>query len=138
MNNEQMIQNPAGFWVRFAAQLIDGIIVGIPLGIAGIMYSESLGVNFGASILSFLYSLVLPIIWNGQTIGKRVLRIRIKKISGEKIGFGTMIMRTLVAGLVYGITLGIAFLASIFMVAFRKDKRSVHDLLAGTYVGYEK
>lgn len=133
-----MIQNPAGFWVRFAAQLIDGIIVGIPLGIAGIMYSESLGVNFGASILSFLYSLVLPIIWNGQTIGKRVLRIRIKKISGEKIGFGTMIMRTLVAGLVYGITLGIAFLASIFMVAFRKDKRSVHDLLAGTYVGYEK
>lgn len=138
MNNEQMIQNPAGFWVRFAAQLIDGIIVGIPLGIAVIMYSESLGVNFGASILSFLYSLVLPIIWNGQTIGKRVLRIRIKKISGEKIGFGTMIMRTLVAGLVYGITLGIAFLASIFMVAFRKDKRSVHDLLAGTYVGYEK
>lgn len=138
MNNEQMIQNPAGFWVRFAAQLIDGIIVGIPLGIAGIMYSESLGVNFGVSILSFLYSLVLPIIWNGQTIGKRVLRIRIKKISGEKIGFGTMIMRTFVAGLVYGITLGIAFLASIFMVAFRKDKRSVHDLVAGTYVGYEK
>ena len=60
------------------------------------------------------------------------------KISGEKIGFGTMIMRTLVAGLVYGITLGIAFFASIFMVAFRKDKRSVHDLVAGTYVGYEK
>lgn len=138
MNNEQMIQNPAGFWVRFAALLIDGIIVGIPLGITGVMFSDNLGVNISTSILSLLYSLVLPVFWNGQTIGKKVLGIRIKKISGEKVGFGTMVMRNLVAGLVYGITLGIAFIASIFMVAFRKDKRSVQDLVAGTYVGYEK
>ena len=133
-----MIQNPAGFWIRFAALFIDGIIVGIPLGIVGTMFSNNLGVNISTSILSLLYSLVLPVIWNGQTIGKKVLGIRIKKISGEKVGFGTMVMRNIVAGLVYGITLGLAFIVSIFMVAFRKDKRSVQDFVAGTYVGYEK
>jgi uncharacterized RDD family membrane protein YckC len=135
MNNEQMIQNPAGFWVRLAALLIDGLIMGIPLSIAGIMFSKNLGVNISTSILSILYSLVLPVVWNGQTIGKRILGIRIKKLSGEKVGFGTMLMRNFVAGLIYSITLGIAFIASILMVAFRKDKRSVHDMVAGTYVG---
>jgi uncharacterized RDD family membrane protein YckC len=138
MTNEQVVLNPAGFWVRFGAQLIDAIILSIPFGLSIYVFNETLTFYVIANIISFIYTLVLPILWNGQTVGKKLLGIRIKKISGEKIGLGTMLLRTFVAGLVYGITVGIASLASLFMVAFRKDKRSVHDLVAGTYVGYDR
>jgi len=45
-----------------------------------------------------------------------------------------MLLRDLVAGLVYSVTLGIAVIVSIFMVALREDKRSIHDFIAGTKV----
>lgn len=138
MTNEQVVINPAGFWIRFFAQLIDGIILVMPMTLAFFVFQDNIGVYLGLNLLSLLYTLILPIIWNGQTIGKKTMGIRIKKISGEKINIGTMLLRTFVAGLIYGITVGIATIASIFMVAFRKDKRSVHDLVAGTYVGYDK
>ena len=37
-----------------------------------------------------------------------------------------------------GITFGIAAIVSGFMVGIRQDKRAIHDLIAGTYVTYEK
>jgi uncharacterized RDD family membrane protein YckC len=36
------------------------------------------------------------------------------------------------------ITFGITTIISIFMVIFRKDKRAIHDFLAGTYVSFQK
>jgi uncharacterized RDD family membrane protein YckC len=47
-------------------------------------------------------------------------------------------MRVIVASLVYGITLGIGAIVSAFMIGLRKDKRSLHDFIAGTYVTYQK
>ncbi|SMB93696.1 Peptidase family M48 [Desulfonispora thiosulfatigenes DSM 11270] len=88
--------------------------------------------------LSLLYSLLLPIYWYGYTIGKRMFSIRIVKLNGEKIGIETMLMRILVASLIYIVTLGIGLIVSAFMMGFRKDKRAIHDLIAGTYVTYEK
>lgn len=135
MTHVQAMKNPAGFWVRLLAQLIDGVILSIPAGIIYLLFKDSTLWNAIASLISLTYSVVLPVIWDGQTLGKKALHIRIKKVSGEKVGFGTMVMRAIVGNLVYGITLGIAFIVSIFMVAFRNDKRSVHDFIAGTYVG---
>ena len=53
-----------------------------------------------------------------------------------KLGIGDMLMRVVVAGLIYAVTLGIAAIVSAFMVGLREDKRSLHDLIAGTYVTY--
>jgi uncharacterized RDD family membrane protein YckC len=47
-------------------------------------------------------------------------------------------MRYLVAALVYAITLGIGVIVSAFMVGIRKDHRSIHDFIAGTYVTSNK
>jgi len=47
-----------------------------------------------------------------------------------------MLLRVLVAGIVYGLTLGIALIVSMFMVVFRKNKRSLHDMMAGRHVRY--
>ncbi|CFJ41051.1 RDD family [Mycobacterium tuberculosis] len=56
-------------------------------------------------------------------------------MDGSQVGIGTMLLRVFVGMyLVYGITLGIGAIVSAIMVAAREDKRSIHDLIAGTYV----
>ncbi|MEN2467729.1 RDD family protein [Ornithinibacillus sp. JPR2-1] len=87
-----------------------------------------------ALIFSYLYDVFLPLFWNGYTVGKRILGIRIASLTGEKLTFGTMIIRGFLAQLLYSISAGILLIASIYLVATRADRRSIHDLLARTYV----
>jgi uncharacterized RDD family membrane protein YckC len=138
----QDIVKPAGLLIRFAANILDAIIVTGPLVIITTVLTGFIEGNLAADFLtngiSLLYSLLLPVFWYGYTLGKRIVGIRIVKVNGEKLGIGTMLLRVVVAAIVYTITLGIALIASIFMIALRKDHRSVHDLIAGTYVTYEK
>jgi uncharacterized RDD family membrane protein YckC len=43
-------------------------------------------------------------------------------------------LRLFIAALIYGLTIGIVAIISFFMVGFRQYKRSLHDLMAATYV----
>lgn len=88
------------------------------------------------SILIFIYSIVLPICWSGYTVGKKLAGVRIVKVNGKKLGVGAMLLGGVVAGIIYTASLGLTVIISIFMVIFRRDKRSLHDLIAGTYVTY--
>lgn len=135
----EMVEQPAGFWVRLGANIIDGILILIAAYILGAIFGI-VGDSQEAfqGFINLLYALILPIVWYGYTIGKRALGIRIMKVDGEKVGIGTMLLRTIVSGFVYAITFGLALIVSIFMVVFRKDKRSVHDMIANTYVSYQK
>jgi uncharacterized RDD family membrane protein YckC len=130
------ISNPVGFWKRLGAYLLDSLIVSTPLylfqSLAGL--EENVAVSAVIFILSLLYSVLVPVYWHGYNVGKRIVGIRIVKVNGEKLGIGAMIMRSLVASLVYALTLGIGVIISAIMVGTRKDKRAIHDFLAGTYV----
>jgi uncharacterized RDD family membrane protein YckC len=129
---------PAGFWIRVGAALLDTLIIGLPLAVISYFITGDWEGDFVTSILDFLYYIIVPVIWAGYTVGKKITGIRIVKVNGEKLGIGAMLMRTLVAGIVYIITLGIGLIISAFMVGLRSDKRALHDLIAGTYVTYEK
>ncbi len=129
--------NPAGFWIRFFASLLDSLIIGVPLVFIGYLMTGNWEENPLTAITNILYSLILPLVWHGYTVGKKILGIRIAKVNGEKLGFGSMFMRTFVAGLIYLLTLGIGIIVSALMVGLRKDKRSLHDMIAGTYVTYD-
>lgn len=48
-----------------------------------------------------------------------------------------MLLRVVVAGLLYFITFGIGFIVSVIMVAVREDKRAIHDFIAGTEVVWD-
>jgi uncharacterized RDD family membrane protein YckC len=132
------MNRPAGFWVRLGAAILDGLIIGVPLAIISYLITGSAEDNIFTSTLNFLYTLLVPVVWAGYTVGKKIVGVRIAKVNGEKLGFGTMFMRTIVGGLVYLLTLGIGAIISAFMVGLRQDKRAIHDLIAGTYVTYEK
>ncbi|WP_252313737.1 RDD family protein [Sinobaca sp. H24] len=143
-----MSGQPGGFWRRLAANIIDGFIVGIAGLIIGLIVVTifgaetssspdegwSIGVDFANNSISLLYSLALPVLWSGYTVGKKALGIRIVKKDGSNVGIGAMLMRVIVSGIVYLLTLGIGVIVSIFMVAIREDKRAIHDFIAGTQV----
>ncbi|MFJ5771112.1 RDD family protein [Psychrobacillus sp. NPDC093180] len=130
--------NPAGFWARFAASLLDGLIIGIPLTFISFLIVGNWNESPVTSIGNILYTLIVPVLWTGYTVGKKILDIRIAKVDGTKLGYGTMLLRVLVGGLIYAFTFGIALVVSAFMVGIREDKRAIHDFIAGTYVTYDR
>lgn len=126
----------AGFRIRFLAVILDAIIVGIPLVIISLIITGGGdGKEYFTDIMSFLYSLLLPVIWGGYTIGKRICGIRIRRVGDHSPpGIGTMLLRLVVAGIIYGLTLGIGVIVSAFMIGLREDRRSIHDFVARTEV----
>ena len=135
---------PAGFWVRFLAQFIDGIIV------QAIIFSVVLVVFFVVSVayqggldfeqihdgVAILFLAVVPIVvvilwvrWHGRTPGKALLRIRIVRLDGKDLTPKDAILRYLAY-----IPSWLLFFVNFFMLGFRKDKRALHDLMAKTKV----
>lgn len=128
----------AGFWIRLGANILDGLIVSLPLMIIAGLITGNYENEPISNLIFGLYGILVPVYWNGYTIGKRICGIRIRKFDFlEPPGLGTMLLRNLVAGIVYALTLGIGLIVSIFMVALREDKRSLHDFIAGTEVVYD-
>jgi uncharacterized RDD family membrane protein YckC len=101
----------AGFWLRFVAAIIDGII----LAVVNFVLTMILGAIFGLNgiyivvIVSYLITGVLGLLyWSmlesgpGQaTLGKRVLRLKVTNMSGGRIDFATAVMRSWVHWLAY-------------------------------------
>jgi len=128
------VNNLAGFWDRFFANILDGLIIGIPIAALAYFLTGEWDDELISTPVNLVYSMVLPVLWTGYTVGKRMMQIRIAKVNGEKVGFGTMFLRTIVGGLLYLLTFGVGIIVSAFMVGLREDKRAIHDFIAGTYV----
>jgi len=85
-----------------------------------------------AILIVFVYQMVL-LIKDGQTLGKKALRIRIVKMdTGENGGF---VPNVLLGFIVNGL-LGIIPLYSLvdILFIFRGDRPCIHDMIAGTQV----
>ncbi|SET14238.1 RDD family protein [Oceanobacillus limi] len=123
--------SPVGIVERFIAFVVDLIVIFTIASIAGLLYDTSVIVI--AVISSYIYAITLPLLWNGYTIGKRFVGIRIASITNEKLSLSMMVKRELLAGLLYSICAGILTLVSI-LIMNRNDRRSIHDLVASTYV----
>jgi len=134
-----MTAHSVGFWVRFLAYLIDGLLVGVPITIIAVTFWDlTNGAMVFVQIGLFFYYLLVPLFTNGYTVGKRMLEIRIVKTNRESIRLETMVLRVFISGLIYALSLGIAVVVSMIMVAVRKDQRALHDLIAGTDVKVEQ
>lgn len=114
----------ADFWSRFAGALIDGIILILP--------SIALGYGgrfFGSLVVSFVYHWLLVAYWDGQTIGKRVLNIRVARPDGSPVDLAVAAARSGMR-LVSGLAFGLGFL----WAAWDPEKRTWHDSVADTRV----
>jgi len=133
----------AGFWIRAFASIIDSLVLGIPmilvfLVIFGanieIIQEETLSTSFQLleKLLFMLVTIVLWLKWGGKTPGKALLGIRI--VNGDNMGDLTP-KQAILRYIGYFVSIFILFIG-FFMIAFRKDKRGLHDMIANTYVIY--
>jgi len=153
----------AGFWVRFIASFMDTLLLALPLAIVVYLLSDGQWFDFSQyqhNILmamsgnvhaldkqpqtslkwELLFEVSVLIVsmlfwrrWRGATPGKKFVHIKIVDAKTYKdIDNRQAITRS------FGyIASTFSFLIGFLMVAFRKDKRGLHDLLAGTIVIYK-
>lgn len=127
---------PAGFWVRVVASVVDAIIVtAVIAALVALIWSENYFANADLSwgdllgiLLEGLYSTVAVAAWR-TTVGKRLLGMYVVRSDGARVGVGRALGRYL-AFYLSAALLGFGFL----MVAFRRDKRALHDLICDTRV----
>jgi len=154
----------AGFWIRFLASLLDTIFLALPVGILIYFLSDGNWFDFSqyqqniqmamsgnthaldsqpqtSLKWEFIFEISVLVVtmlfwkrWRGATPGKKFVHIKIVDASSLKdIDNRQAVTRS------FGyIASTFAFLIGFLMVAFRKDKRGLHDLLAGTIVIYEE
>jgi uncharacterized RDD family membrane protein YckC len=135
----------ASFWIRFAAVLIDGLIVGIPLNI--ILIALGLFGSIASSLISavayLLYEGLLLTYRNGQTIGKQAVNIRVIPIGGGAVTMQQAFIRAGVKALFsisgsifppYTSVFGILGLLDYLSMLWDSNKQCWHDKAAGTIV----
>ena len=131
----------AGFWIRVAASVLDGFVIGVLavlgaliLGVAGMVSGEpaefaAVGYYIVAILASWLYYAILESSSKQATLGKRAVGIMVTDLSGKPLSFGRASGRAFAKWLNI-LTLHIGWL----VVAFTRQKRGIHDFLAGTVV----
>ncbi len=127
---------PAGFWLRVAAALLDSIpfllLAAIQIAVAFFISPRlSVLVSLLEVAYGLLVMLVLPAL-KGITPGKKLMKLAIVSettVAGQGLGWGTAALR-LVGYLVCSLTFGLGYL----LVAFSARKQGLHDLIAKTNV----
>jgi uncharacterized RDD family membrane protein YckC len=123
----------AGFWIRVVAFIIDSILVGVINAIiAAILSSNTTGRTgiqtlLGIIYFSYFWSASSP--WPGQTVGDKLLNLRVIRTDGSDL--------TIVQAFIRYIGLFISFIVifiGVIWVAFDPNKQGWHDKIAGTYV----
>lgn len=149
----------AGFWVRFAAYLLDCFIIAVPIvvvmfvlmflvvgvsgtgggpgggGGGGAGAAGAIGgvlmllIQLGAVVATWLYFAMLESGEKQATLGKRALGLIVADTEGRRISFGKANLRML-GKIVNQFTLYIGWI----MAAFTQKKQGLHDIIAGTVV----
>lgn len=139
----------AGFWIRFLARFVDGLITGVVFwGVmlaSGFSFDPSTWVggtpNFGffgyvfAMLLPFLYEAVMLARY-GQTLGKMVVRVKIVNADGSAMSIRQVLSR---CAWMHWITVipiigSLVLLIGCLMAAFDDEKRALHDRILNTRV----
>jgi len=131
----------AGFWIRFGAKFIDGIIMQIVnyalilplLGFGGIKNTGVLGV---AMVIQMILSFSVQIAYitfflgkYGATPGKMACKLKVVNPDGTPITYGKAFGRFW-GEMLSGFTLGIGYL----IVVWDEEKRALHDRVCNTRV----
>jgi uncharacterized RDD family membrane protein YckC len=131
----------AGWGHRFAAALLDGLIIGVPLVILVIATDPALGILIGVTATLTYYPLLMMRDGqaNGQTLGKQILGIRVVQESGDPFTYGSAVLREfaikyLLFGVVGGFFLAIPTLLNYLWPLWDDQNRALHDMLASTRV----
>jgi uncharacterized RDD family membrane protein YckC len=144
-NLNQPIENNnpvyAGFWLRYFAYMIDGIILGIvffALGLSlGYLFPDMFETEFKAqlfgnlieALIGWAYFALLESSEEQGTYGKRILGLKVVDENYQRMTLGRATGRHF-AKILSTITL----LFGYIMAGFTEKKQALHDIVAKTYV----
>jgi uncharacterized RDD family membrane protein YckC len=116
-----------GFWKRWAAAFVDGILLGIlNIALAAALHRDRGVADLAGLAIGLAYYTLLEGGTGGQTVGKRALGLRVVSIdTGGSIGYGRAFIRywgRLVSLLVFG-------LGYLWML-WDREKQCWHDKFA--------
>jgi uncharacterized RDD family membrane protein YckC len=131
---------PAGFWRRAVAMGLDFVVFAVvqfSFGkIARYLFGPEIANSWVLQLDLVVFTIVFSVAYttalhavDGQTIGKMVVGVRVVGLDGEPPAPGLAFMRYLA----YFVSLA-PFGLGYLMAGLRRDKRALHDLLAGTRV----
>jgi len=128
----------AGFWRRFAALLIDAILIAIvaaPFGLTIYIGAGRLPIKYNPAspVLQFVYSWLMIGLANGRTVGCMALGIRVAGPDGSRIDLSRAAARQAMA-VVSGLVLLLGYLWAIW----DHEKRTWHDMVANSRVFYTR
>ncbi len=137
----------AGFWIRFLAKFVDGLILGVVLtipvliwvfrsGISGAGGGQPAGMNLAFQGLIQLAYYTVFVVFNGfflgkfgATPGKMALGLKVVTPDGGAISWGRAFGRTF-SEILSSLICNIGYI----IAAFDSQKRALHDHMAGTRV----
>ncbi|HEX4047369.1 MAG TPA: RDD family protein [Elusimicrobiota bacterium] len=118
----------AGFWLRGGAYMIDGLLVAIVSIVLNLILPETVSV-IARILLSAGYFTIMPVHYEGRTLGKMAAGVAIVRDDGSPLTYGRAFARWL-GYLVSGLTFCLGFVCA----AFTNRKRALHDYIADTRV----
>ncbi len=138
-----------GFWMRFVAALIDGILVDLVVLPVGAVVGAMIGVagyavdmpRIGIHLVSFIISGTIGLLgsWiyeaamesssKQATLGKMALGLKVTDLEGRRISFARATGRHFSK-----IISGLILLIGYIMAGFTQRKQALHDMIAGTLV----
>lgn len=132
----------AGFWIRFVAAFIDGILLAIVQQV--LIFAVTGGTSFsgaapgiGVSLLNLLIGITYTVGMESSakqaTLGKMAVGIKVGDEYGNRISPGKAIGRYF-SKILSALILGIGFI----MAAFDNRKQALHDRIVGTVVFYSR
>lgn len=155
----------SNFWIRIFAFIIDEIIISIFGYLLGFIFKNYFaqigqwGIIIGIVVEIMYFGLLNSTVGGGQTIGKKLMRIRVVDKNGSRISVPISFFRAAILitpsylnGIILPIHLtetlfGIAIYTIIALALFggglsiiylnifnKKTRQSLHDLICGTYV----
>jgi uncharacterized RDD family membrane protein YckC len=159
-NNDFIFPQLAGFWRRVAAFLIDGLLLCILGQIIGWFASSfwftigPYGRLLGLIIVLAYFSLMYSKVSNGQTVGKRLLKIAVRDKNNKSISIQRSLLRASIIAFpvllngwalpvfnndivvwLFGIVVFGGAVTIIYTMLFNRGSRQgIHDLICGTYV----
>jgi uncharacterized RDD family membrane protein YckC len=146
----------ANFWRRIFAMLLDNLIIGVAGFIISLPFSFLLfklgpyGGLIGLFISLPYFGIMNSKICNGQTFGKRILKIAVRNKNNKNISLPLSFARIAILLIpnIFAISFGIKFLDGLFSIIStsaglaivliyifnKKNRQSLHDMVVGTYV----
>jgi uncharacterized RDD family membrane protein YckC len=138
----------AGFWLRAVAYLIDTILISVVFGLIASFYPSTfikfpdaastsltslpqltpIAFAITITVTWFYYTMFEASIWQA-TPGKRVLRLYVADLNGQRVTFARAAARNF-AKMISSLT----FLVGYLVAGFTEKKQALHDILASCLV----